>query len=105
MKIKLFGKDIELIKVDKNAAELDTELTGCSKIDENIIYFDGRIPFVTLLHEIKHMHTYNAGFGELKTITNEIDCDTFGYCIEQLMFENGVDIFAKLKRFAEGKDE
>jgi len=101
MKIKLFARDIEPIKVDDNSRQLDTSLVGVCKNYENKIYFDNSHPFVTLLHEIKHTHIFAAGYSQLNSYTREGVCDTFAACIDQLMLENGNDIFIKLKDFAE----
>ena len=103
MKIKLISREIELFKVGENASKLDARLTGTVIYKENRIYFDGENPFHTCLHEIYHFYIKRIGFNQLEEFSREVICDMFGTCIEQLMLENGNDIFIKLKQFAEEK--
>ena len=77
MKIKLFGRDIELIKVDKNSSYLEPLLTGCAKMYENTIYFDNADSFEVLLHEIHHFHINRAGLTQQRDYTKEVVCDMF----------------------------
>ena len=101
MKIKLMCRDINLIKVDNNSSKLMTRNTGTAIYSENAIYFDGESPFETCLHEIFHFYLERIGINQMETIDKEVMCDLFSNCINQLMIENGKDIFIMLRAFAE----
>ena len=104
MKIKLLSREIEITIVNKNATELNPTCRGVSdNYNMEISVLKNNVSFSSLLHEIKHLHSHKCGVSQLDEITQEVDCDLFAACIEQLMIENGDDIFTRLKRFAEEK--
>jgi hypothetical protein len=101
MIIRLFARDLELVKVDRNSEKLKTECIGRSVFAENKAYIDGNEGFNTALHEIFHFYIHRSGFEQTENVTKEMACDMFATCFEQLIFENGDGILLKIKEFAE----
>ena len=100
MIIKLFARDLELIRVDENAKNLDLGCAGKTFYTENKAYFDGDNAFNVCLHEIFHFYIERAGFNQMEEFSKEVVCDMFATCCEQLILENGDDFFIKLEKFA-----
>jgi len=61
------------------------------------------VSFHSLLHEIRHFYITKNGLSQLGHISEEVDADMFASCVEQLIIDNGIDIFKKLKDFVEEK--
>jgi hypothetical protein len=102
VKIKLFCREIEIIKVDGNANHLNPHYSGRAVYDDtNRIYADGSNTFQTILHEVKHFWDWYAGIESMEQTPQEVNCNIFGFLVDQLMLENGADIFQRLKEFAE----
>lgn len=102
MKIKLLSREVEINKVNGNANDLSPRNRGISfSYTRKISILKNEVSFNSLLHEIKHLYSTGIGIGQLEAFDHEVDCDMFASCIEQLILENGDDIFSKLKKFAE----
>ena len=102
MNIKLLGRTVKITKISEVADKLTLRNRGVSLSYSKEIYFlDNMVSFNSLLHEIKHLYSSTVGVGQLEMFDHEVDCDMFAAAIEQLMLENGNDIFIKLKEFAE----
>ena len=92
MKIKLLAREIEIQKSD----DLDG-LAGLSDMDKNIVQYSGKDAFVSVMHELKHLYLYNTGYHQMPVIEEDIICEICAQFINQMMIENGPDIFKTIK--------
>ncbi len=110
MKIKLLSQEIEIVKItDESYKDLFVE-GGChdnwglAHYDKNKIVLKNTVQsFRVVMHEIKHFWDDFIGNYQVESFTREQICDSFGALINDLILENGIDIFEKLYKFA--KDE
>lgn len=109
MKIKILSQEVEIVKITDESwkglflNEDDChENWGVSHYGQNRIVIKDTVQnFRVLMHEIKHFWDDFIGNHQIDSSTREQICDSFGAFTNDLMLENGDDIFKKLKEFAE----
>jgi hypothetical protein len=107
MKIKLLCRDIDIVIVSggdfKKLLDKDDNCNcGMSIYSKNLITVERcNDSFIILMHEIAHFWQERIGHYNTQNYDKELVADCVGYLTNQLIIENGLDIFERLKKFAE----
>ncbi len=102
LNIKILNRDFEIKFVEKNDMTRE-DILGFSSSIKKILTIGEEDRFATLLHEVAHPYLFHAGVDDTFPISKETFCDMFSKLVENLMIENGDDVFQKLKSLSEGK--
>jgi len=103
MIIKLLSQNIEIVKVTGDINKLNPMYVGTAVFSENKIYVnsDEYNAYSVCLHELMHFYIERTGVNQLEKFSKEVTCDLFGYCINQIILENDVNIFKQIKNYIE----
>lgn len=103
VKVKYMGREILLESVPmEKISSLNPRYDGTQNPFTNIITIesDSKYSFANLMHEFTELHIALSGVEYVKSFDKEVMCDIVGRVINQLIFENGVDVIAKLWEFS-----
>jgi hypothetical protein len=100
MELSLMARTVT-IHIAKYASQLSAKYAGTTYCVSRNIYINDNVSLQMLLHELCHLFIYYGGGDSTIDYNQETVCNIAGLCVEQLMLENGDDIFKKLKDFIE----
>lgn len=96
MLVKILGQEYKVSKAVRLVGEIcgTLDLSSCTIV----VRADKEIR-LSLYHEIMEAYMRQVGIDQIGQIDKESVCNVFGSCVNNLLIENGTDIFKRLEEW------